>query len=154
VTAGVVANFLRSGAGMTSHWGDQQGDEHPHMDVTEAILGAAIRVQKSLGPGLLEEAYKVCLAHALRLDGHKVRLEVRLDITFEGLCVPNAYIMDLVVDDKIVVEIKTVDRFCDAHFAQVTSYLRFSGLAVGLLLNFRAWPLKDGGIKRIIHAPS
>ncbi len=122
------------------------------MDVTEAILGAAIRVQKALGPGLLEDAYKVCLAHALRLDGHKALQEVRLDITYEGLCIPNAYSLDIVVDDKVVVEAKTMERFNDAHFAQLNSYLRFSGLEVGLLLNFRTWPLKEGGIKRVINS--
>jgi GxxExxY protein len=133
-------------------WGEHQGENHPHMDVTEAILGAAIRVQRALGPGLLEDAYKVCLAHALRLDGHKALQEVRLDITYEGLCIPNAYSLDIVVDDKVVVEAKTIDRFNDAHFAQLNSYLRFSGLEVGLLLNFRIWPLKEGGIKRVINS--
>ena len=137
---------------MEKRWGEPQGDNHPHMDVTEAIIGAAIRVQRSLGPGLLEEAYKVCLAHALRLDGHKALQEVRLDITYEGLCIPNAYSMDLVVDDKVVVEAKTTERFIDAHFAQLNSYLQFSGLEVGLLVNFRNWPLKEGGIKRVINS--
>ena len=137
---------------MGRHWGEDWGEDYPHRDITEAILLAAIRVQKALGPGLLEDAYKVCLAHALRLDGHKALREVHLDITYEGLCVTNAYIMDLVVDDKVLVEAKTVESFTDVHFAQVNSYLQFSGLEVGLLLNFRSWPLKDGGIKRIIHS--
>jgi GxxExxY protein len=127
------------------------GDEHPHMDVTDAIIGAAIKVQNALGPGVLEEAYKACLAHALRLDGHKALREVRLDLTFEGLVIPNAYVMDVVVEDKVVVEAKTVDRFNDVHIAQLNSYLRFSSMEVGLLLNFRSWPLKEGGIKRIIN---
>jgi hypothetical protein len=107
---------------MTQHWGELHGEDHPHMEVTEAIIGAAIKVQKALGPGLLEDAYKVCLAHTLRLEGHKAMQEVRLDITYEGLCIPNAYVMDLVIDDK----------------------------EVGLLLNFRAWPLKEG-IKRVVN---
>lgn len=137
---------------MGQHWGEHPGGEHPHMDVTEAIIGAAIKVQRSLGPGVLEDAYKACLAHALRLDGHKALREVHLDLTYEGLCIPNAYVMDLVVDDKVVVEAKTVDRFNDVHLAQLNSYLRFAGMEVGLLLNFRAWPLKEGGIKRVINA--
>jgi GxxExxY protein len=103
-------------------------------------------------PYVVTSSYKECLAHALRLDGHKALREVRLDVTYEGLCLPNAYVMDLVVDDKVVVEAKTVDRFNDVHFAQLNSYLRFSSLEVGLLLNFRTWPLKDGGIKRVINA--
>jgi hypothetical protein len=70
----------------------------------------------------------------------------------EGLCLPNAYLMDLVVEDKVLVEAKTVERLVDVHFAQVNSYLRCSGLELGLLLNFRTWPLKDGGIKRMIKS--
>ena len=137
---------------MGKHWGEHQGEEHPHKEVTAAIIGAAIRVQRSLGPGLLEDAYKACLAHALRLDGLNVLREVHLDITYEGLCIPNAFIMDLVVDDQVVVEAKTVERFNDAYFAQLNSYLQFSGLEVGLLLNFRIWLLKDGGIKRVVKS--
>ena len=57
---------------MARHWGEHEGDDHPHMEITQAIIGAAIRVQSALGPGLLEDAYKLCLAHALRTDGHKV----------------------------------------------------------------------------------
>jgi GxxExxY protein len=62
--------------------------------------------------------------------------------------------MDIVVAEKVIVEAKTIDRFCDANFAQLNNYLRFSGLEVGLLLNFRIWPLKDGGIKRVIQTRS
>jgi GxxExxY protein len=118
------------------------GDGHPHMEVTEAIIGAAIRVQKALGPGLLEEPYKLCLAHTLR--------EVRLDVTYQDLYIPNAYVLDLVVDGKVVVEGKTVDCLKDVHVGQVNSHLRFSELEVGLLLNFRAWPLKEG-LKRVVN---
>ena len=111
------------------------GEDYPHRDITEAILLAAIRVQKALGPGLLEDAYKVCLAHALRLDGHKALREVHLDITYEGLCVPNSYIMDIVVDDKVVVEAKAIEKFSDVNFAQLNSYLHFSSFEAGMLLN-------------------
>ena len=75
---------------MGQHWGEDWGDNYPHRDVTEAIILAAIKVQKALGPGLLENAYKFCLAHELRLAGHQALLEVHLDITYGGLCVPNA----------------------------------------------------------------
>ena len=104
-----------------------------------------------MGPGLLEDAYKLCLAHALRTDGHKILREVYVDIEWEGLLVERAYRMDLVVDDRVVVEAKTVEKLVDAHFAQVNSQLRFSGFEVGLLLNFRQWPLKEG-IKRVVHS--
>lgn len=75
---------------MVNHWAELDDEDHPHMELTAAIIGAAIKVQKSLGPGLLENAYNACLAYSLRLDGHKALQEVRLDITYEGLCVPNA----------------------------------------------------------------
>ena len=139
---------------MARFWGEHEGGDHPHMEITRAIIGAAIRIQSSLGPGLLEDAYKVCLAHALRLDGHKVLREVYLDIDWEGLLVERAYRMDLVVDDRVVVEAKTVEKLVDAHFAQLNTQLRFSGYDVGLLLNFRQWPLKEGGFKRVIHTRS
>ena len=139
---------------MVKHWGEHWGDDYPHQDITQAVIEAAIKVQKALGPGLLEDVYKTCLAHALRQSGHRAQREVRLDIAWEELCVPNAYIMDLVVDDKVVVEAKTVERFVDAHFAQLNTQLRFTRLEVGLLLNFRAWPLRDGGIKRVVHTHS
>ena len=113
--------------------------------------GGAEGRRKRSGPGLLEDAYKLSLAHALRQDAHRLLREVRLDITWEGLSISHAYTMDLVVDDKVVVEAKTVEKFADAHFAQVNSYLYFSGLEVGLLLNFRAWPLREGGIRRIVN---
>ena len=136
---------------MARFWGEHEGDEHPHMEITQAIIGAAIRIQSALGPGLLENAYKILLAHALRLDGHKVLREVYLDIEWEGLLVERAYRMDLVVDDRVVVEAKTVEKLVEAHFAQINTQLRFSGFEVGLLLNFWQWPLKEGGIKRVVH---
>jgi hypothetical protein len=80
---------------MGRHWGEQWGNEYPHRDVIEAIILAAIKVQRIIGPGVVENVYKICQAHGLRLDGHKVFREVHLDLTYEGLCVPNAYKMDL-----------------------------------------------------------
>ena len=136
---------------MGRHWGEDWGDNYPHRDITEAIILAAIRVQKVLGPGLLENAYKACLAHELRLAGHEALREVHLDITDKGLCVENAYIMDLVVDHKVVVEAKAIAKFSDADFAQLNSCLHFANFEVGLLINFHTWPLKDGGIKRLVN---
>ena len=122
-----------------------------HGELTHSILDSAIRVQKALGVGLYEKPYKVCLAHALRHKGHKVLTEVILDLTFEGLLVSDAYKIDLLVDDLVVVEVKTVERLNIIHQAQVLTYLRLSGKEVGLLLNFWASPLKDGGIQRLIR---
>ena len=125
-------------------------DDRPHSDLTRSILESAMRVQSVLGVGLLEKPYKVCLAHALRQKGHRVLVEVHLDITFEGLLIPDSYLIDLLVDDTVVVEAKTVERLTAIHQAQVLTYLRLSGKDVGLLLNFWACPLKDGGIQRLV----
>jgi len=125
-------------------------DDRPHSDLTRSILESAMRVQSVLGVGLLEKPYKVCLAHALRQKGHRVLVEVHLDITFEGLLIPDSYLIDLLVDDTVVVEAKTVERLTAIHQAQVLTYLRLSGKEVGLLLNFWACPLKDGGIQRLV----
>lgn len=120
-------------------------------ELTERIIGCAIQVQRRLGPGLLESTYEACLAYELKKAGLSVRQQVWVDIDYDELRVERAYRMDLVVNDLVVVELKTVDLIVDAHEAQVFTYLRFSGKAVGLLINFWAWPLKDGGIKRVLN---
>jgi hypothetical protein len=86
---------------MSKHWGETWDENHPHSELTGTIIAAAIRVQKALGPGLLEDACKACLAHALHQEGLKALREVRLDITWEWLWLPNAYLMDLLVEDKV-----------------------------------------------------
>ena len=129
---------------------DEGPRTYPHAGLTKSILGAAIRVQDALGPGLLETPYRLCLAHALRQAGHRVTLEASLDITFEGLLVPEACRLDLLVDDTVVVEAKAVEKLQPMHQAQVLTYLRLSRKEVGLLLNFWARPLKDGGIQRLV----
>jgi len=128
-------------------------DQTLHVELTRSILDSAIRVQDALGVGLYEKPYKVCLAHSLRKKGHTVLTEVILDLAFEGLLIGDAYKIDLLVDDLVVVEAKTVERLSALHQAQVLTYLRLSGKEVGLLLNFWASPLKDGGIQRLIRTP-
>lgn len=125
--------------------------DFPHGADTESIIAAAIKVQKALGPGLLESAYEACLIHELKKGGHAVLSQVPLDIQYDDLRIEGAYRMDLLVDGVVIVELKTVDHLLDLHHAQVFSYLRFSGKEVALLLNFWSWPLKDGGIKRVVR---
>ncbi|HJV38616.1 MAG TPA: GxxExxY protein [Geothrix sp.] len=128
--------------------------DFPHRAITESIIGAAIRVQKALGPGLFESAYESCLIYELKKSGHRVTTQVPLDIHYGELRIEAAYRLDLLVDDAVIVELKTVERILDLHRAQLHSYLRFSEKEVGLLLNFWAWPLKDGGIERIVRSRS
>ena len=127
----------------------------PLPDLTRSVIGAAIAVQRTLGPGLLESAYEACLAHELRLRGHGVECQVGLGLTYRGLKVPQAFRMDLVVDELLVVELKVAESFTPEHEAQILSYLRFSGKPVGLLLNFGVYPMGRRGIRRFVmeHNP-
>jgi len=118
-------------------------------DVTKKILDAAFKVHSKLGPGLLESAYKSCLAYELRKSGFDVQEEKPVPLVYEKVKLDCGYRMDLLVEDLVVVELKTVDAFTDVHFAQVLTYLRFGKKKVGLLLNFNVCHLKDG-IKRLI----
>jgi len=119
--------------------------------LSEVVLGCAIKVQRELGPGLLESAYEACLAYEMEKAGLRVQRQIALDISYGEIQIPGAYRIDLLVEDQLVLELKTVERLTDFHEAQLLTYLRFAGKRVGLLLNFWRWPLKDGGIKRILN---
>jgi GxxExxY protein len=116
--------------------------------ITHEILDSAYKVHSALGPGLLESAYRTCLAYELRKKGLQVEEEKPLPIIYEDVRLEYGYRLDMLVENEIVVELKTVDTFNDVHIAQVLTYLRFSEKHVGLLLNFYVKSLKDG-IKRI-----
>lgn len=118
-------------------------------DITHEILDSAYKVHSVLGPGLLESAYKACLAYELRKKGLKVEEEKPVPVIYEEVKLDCGYRMDLLVEDKVVVELKTVDCFHDVHFAQVLTHLRFGKKKIGLLLNFNVKSLKEG-IKRLI----
>jgi GxxExxY protein len=119
-------------------------------DITHAIIGAAMKANTALGPGLLENAYKVCLAHELRDSGLKVQTEVELPVIYNGVRVELGYRIDLLVEDVVVVELKCVESFTSLHEAQLLSYLKLSNKHVGLLINFQTAHLKDG-IKRLVY---
>ncbi len=117
--------------------------------LTEAVIGAAIEVHRVLGPGLLESAYEQCLCHELSLTGRSFERQVELPVVYKGVRLDCGYRMDLVVEDQVVVEIKTVDKLAPVHEAQLLTYLRLSGKRVGLLLNFHAAAMSRG-IKRMV----
>ena len=121
-----------------------------HEELTEAIIGAAIEVHRHLGPGLLESAYRQCLLHELRLREVAVVPEVSLDLEYKGLTIPASYRLDLLVADRVVVELKAVDQVIPIHTAQLMTYLRLSGRKVGLLLNFKVELMKDGIHRRVL----
>jgi GxxExxY protein len=115
--------------------------------LTEQIIGAAIEVHRHLGPGLLESAYETCLAHELTLLGLDVAQQQPLPISYKGLQLDAAYRLDLVVENSVLLELKSVERFEPIHEAQLLTYLRLARLPVGLLINFNVHLLRQG-IKR------
>ncbi|MCW5558361.1 MAG: GxxExxY protein, partial [Verrucomicrobiae bacterium] len=106
------------------------------------VVDAALKVHRSLGPGLLESAYELCLAHELARRGIPVRRQVALPVEFEGLRLDAGYRLDMVVDDMVVVEVKAVEALSRLHGAQILTYLRLSGMKLGLLVNFNAVQLR------------
>ena len=118
-------------------------------ELTEAIIGAAIEVHRALGPGLLESAYEQCLCHELSLQGMEFRRQVELPVRYKAVQLDCGYRIDVLVEDRVVVELKAVERLLPIHEAQLMTYLKLSGHSVGLLLNFQVPVLKDG-LKRIV----
>jgi GxxExxY protein len=114
------------------------------------VVDSAIAVHSALGPGLLESAYRACLAVELRGRGHVVAEELPLPATYKGLTIDLGYRLDLVVDGQVVVELKTVTKILPVHEAQILSYLRLGDYRVGLLINFHA-PLLRDGLKRFVN---
>jgi GxxExxY protein len=118
--------------------------------VAEGVIGAAIAVHKALGPGLLESAYEVCLVYELVQRGFKVDRQKELPLNYQGIHLDCGYRLDLLVEDAVIVELKSVENLTPLHEAQVLSYLKLSGCKVGLLINFNVLILTKG-IKRIVN---
>jgi GxxExxY protein len=115
-----------------------------------AVIDAAIEVHRCLGPGLLENTYEFCLAHELTLHGVNCVRQKRLPVVYKDCRVEEAYRIDLLVNDCVLVELKAVDQLNDVHLAQVLTYLKLSGLSLGLLLNFNTTLIKRG-IRRVVY---
>jgi len=120
-----------------------------HEDLTEKLIAAAIEVHRHLGPGLLESAYEECYCHELKLQEVFVERQKPLPLEYKGVKLDCGYRMDVVGDQKAVVEIKCVDKIMPVHEAQLLTYLKLSGLKVGLIINFHSPYIKDG-IKRLV----
>ncbi|TFV94577.1 GxxExxY protein [Algoriphagus kandeliae] len=116
-------------------------------DITEKIIGEAIYVHRSLGPGLLESTYQNCLYHRLITTGLKVEKEKPLPVYFDGLYLECGYRLDLVVEDQVVLELKSVKKLKEIHKAQLITYLKLSGYKIGLLMNFNVLKLVNGLIR-------
>ena len=119
-------------------------------ELAKIVVDAALRVHKALGPGLLESSYLRCLAHEISLAGVEVLIEKPLSLVYKEVKLDVGYRIDMLVGNKLIVEIKAVQGLDDVHMAQTLTYLKLSGLKLGLLINFNVVLLKDG-IKRIIN---
>jgi len=118
--------------------------------LTGLIIGCAIEVHRELGPGLLESAYEQCLCHELSLQGAAFERQVSLPVVYKDIKLDCGYMMDLVVEGEIVVELKTVENILPIHEAQLLTYLKLYHRPVGLLVNFNV-PVLRSGIKRIVN---
>ena len=118
--------------------------------ITENIIGSAIAVHKSLGPGLLESAYEACLAFELADCGLSVERQKALPVIYRDVKLDCGYRLDLLVEEKVIIELKAIDRLLPIRSAQLLSYLKLSGCKVGLLINFNVKILKNG-LRRIIN---
>ena len=119
-------------------------------ELSEKIIGCAIQVHKSLGPGLLESAYLECLYYELKISGLKVEKLKPLPLIYKEIRLDAGYRLDLLVEDKVVIELKSVEAINDIHIAQVITYLKLSGCKLGLLMNFNVLRLVDG-LKRLVN---
>ena len=115
--------------------------------LSHAVIGAAIEVHRGLGPGLLESVYETCLAHELRKRAVRFERAVQLPVYYDGLSMDTHFRLDLVVDGRLVVELKSVERLLPVHRAQLLTYLRLGGFRNGLLLNFNVPRLTDGVVR-------
>ncbi|WP_299895798.1 GxxExxY protein [uncultured Aquimarina sp.] len=118
-------------------------------EISKIVIGCAIEVHKNLGPGLLESAYQECLCYELKKRGLKIHKEKPLPVVYKEIKLDQGYRIDILVENRVVIELKTVEYFTDVHSAQILTYLKLGEYKLGLLINFHVSLLKNG-IKRFI----
>ena len=134
---------------MIHHRGTED-TENTESDLSGRVIGAAMEVHRALGPGLLESAYRECLAHELTLQRIRFAREVALALRYKGLDVRSTYRLDLLIEDRLVVELKAIEALAPIHTAQLLTYLRISGTRFGLLINFNV-PVLSKGVRRVVN---
>ena len=127
----------------------REGHEMEFDQLSNRVIGCALEVHRALGPGLLESTYEQCLGHELFLSGIPFKLQSPLPVKYKGIKLDCGYRIDLLVDDELIVELKSVDKIMGIHQAQLLTYMKLSGVKVGLLINFNVEILKTG-IKRFV----
>ena len=118
--------------------------------LTQQIIGAAIAVRRHLGPGLLESAYEQCLCHEFQLRGLTFQRQLNLPVAYKGVALDCGYKIDLLVEDRIVIELKCVESVLGVHHAQLLTYLKLSGKRVGLILNFHVSVMTRGIFRKVL----
>jgi iron complex transport system substrate-binding protein len=146
-----LARIPRDGHAETRGRGEKQ--MHELDEITGTIIDSAIQVHRNLGPGLLESVYELVLARVLVTKGFKIERQKILSFEYDGLLFSNAFRIDLLIDDRVVVEIKSVEELAEVHCKQLLTYLRLSNLQVGLLINFGA-TLKEGAAENREPSPT
>lgn len=119
-------------------------------ELTDCVIGACIEIHRALGPGLLESAYEECLSHELSQAGIRFERQKALPVSYKGVSLDGGYRLDLLVDNKLILELKTVEQLLPIHSAQLLTYLKLSQMTLGLLINFNV-PAMKSGIKRIAN---
>ena len=117
--------------------------------LTETIIGAAIEVHRELGPGLLESVYEQCLAHELKLMKIGYIVQQPLSVEYKGIKLDCGYRIDMVVENQVLIELKSIDKVADIHVAQILTYMKLAKMKLGLLINFNVKMLKDG-VRRFV----
>ncbi len=123
--------------------------ELPVNTVTQKAIGAAIEVHRHLGPGLLESSYQLCLCRELELREIPFRSQIGIPLEYKGVSLPRSYVIDLLIADTLVVEVKSVESLQPVHTAQVLTYMRLLNIPCGLLMNFNA-PILAQGVRRVL----
>jgi len=118
-------------------------------DLTHKIIGAAIEVHRHLGPGLLESTYEHCLARELELQGIPFKAQIPVPVHYKGIDLDCGYRLDMLVDDSIILELKTVERILPIHQAQLLTYLKLKSKKLGLIINFNSAVVKDGVVRMV-----
>ncbi|MFN0290456.1 GxxExxY protein [Pedobacter helvus] len=119
-------------------------------ELSNVVIGMAIDVHSALGPGLLESAYKECLFYKIQKEGFYVEKEKAMPLVFEGVQLDCGYRIDILVENRLVLELKTVEKLTDLHLAQTLTYLKLGDFKLGLLMNFNSFLLKDG-LRRVVN---
>ncbi len=128
----------------------QSFTEKDFNELTSRVISAAIEVHRELGPGLLESVYEHCMAKELKVNGLKFKQQVQLPVHYKGEVLDKDFFVDMIVEDKLLLELKAIEAIAPIHEAQLLSYLRIANRKLGLLINFNVVLLKDG-IRRVIN---